>query len=84
MQGLAITTAFAMHRCGQQAAKAVALDAFREFDVGEGEGLAERVGNWGVGTRTAGALVLSAGLGCSFDILGFGLRHREEQIRRTL
>ena len=73
MQGLAITTTFAMHRCGQQAAKAVALDAFREFRVSEGEGLAERVGNWGVGTRTAGTLILSARLGCSFVLPGFGL-----------
>ena len=73
-QGLSVGAALAADRLSEACDQAIALEAFGQFGVGEGERFAQRVGNRGVGTRAAGTLLFSAGTGGTFDFLGAGHR----------
>jgi len=54
-QRLPVATALAADGGGEQASQGVALEAFGQFGIGEGEGLAQGVGQRGVGAGLAGS-----------------------------
>src|SRR5664279_4262506 len=66
-----------MHYGGEQPAQAVALDAFGNFGVGGGEGLAERVRYRRIRTRVAGGFGRARGFGRTRFSFSFGTSHNE-------